>query len=73
MVELCRAVGRKRALHMLLTGQPISAQTALDWGLVNDVVPVSELKAGDANTSLSNRRRQPADCLYGQAGLLRPD
>lgn len=44
MVELCRAVGRKRALHMLLTGQPISAQTALDWGLVNDVVPVSELK-----------------------------
>jgi enoyl-CoA hydratase/carnithine racemase len=43
MVPLSRAVGRKRALEMLLTGAPISAQTALDWGLVNRVVPASEL------------------------------
>ena len=39
MVPLSRAVGRKRALEMLLTGEPISAATALDWGLVNRVVP----------------------------------
>jgi Enoyl-CoA hydratase/carnithine racemase len=45
MVPLSRAVGRKRALEMLLTGAPISAQTALDWGLVNRVVPASELDA----------------------------
>ncbi len=38
-VALARAVGRKRALEMLLTGQPISAHTAADWGLVNRVVP----------------------------------
>src|SRR5215216_6617144 len=31
MVPLSRAVGRKRALEMLLTGQPIAAATALDW------------------------------------------
>jgi enoyl-CoA hydratase/carnithine racemase len=44
MVELCRAIGRKRALHMLLTGEPISAKTAIEWGLVNNVVPISELR-----------------------------
>jgi enoyl-CoA hydratase/carnithine racemase len=45
MVPLSRAIGRKRALEMLLTGAPISAATALEWGLVNRVVPVSDLDA----------------------------
>ena len=44
MVALSRAVGRKRALHMLLTGDPIDARTAADWGLVNRVVPAANLK-----------------------------
>ncbi|HEX5672300.1 MAG TPA: enoyl-CoA hydratase-related protein, partial [Acidimicrobiia bacterium] len=35
MVPVSRAVGRKRALEMLLTGEPIDARTAADWGLVN--------------------------------------
>jgi enoyl-CoA hydratase/carnithine racemase len=39
MVALSRNIGRKRALEMLLTGVAISAQTAADWGLVNNVVP----------------------------------
>jgi enoyl-CoA hydratase/carnithine racemase len=43
MVPLSRAVGRKRALEMLLTGAPIDAATALDWGLVNRVVPADVL------------------------------
>jgi enoyl-CoA hydratase/carnithine racemase len=43
MVPLSRAIGRKRALEMLLTGEPISATTAADWGLVNRVVAPSEL------------------------------
>jgi enoyl-CoA hydratase/carnithine racemase len=43
MVPLSRAVGRKRALEMLLTGTPIDARTALDWGLVNRVVPAAGL------------------------------
>jgi len=38
-VALARAVGRKRALEMLLTGDPIDARTAREWGLVNRVVP----------------------------------
>jgi enoyl-CoA hydratase/carnithine racemase len=35
----------KRALEMLFTGEPIDAQTALDWGLVNRVVPADQLDA----------------------------
>ena len=45
MVALTRAVGRKRAMEMLLTGQPVDARTALEWGLVNRVVPAEQLDA----------------------------
>ena len=44
MVPLSRAIGRKRALEMLLTGEGIDAATAADWGLVNKVVPADELQ-----------------------------
>ena len=44
MVALSRAVGRKRALQMLLTGDQIDASTAAEWGLVNSVVPAGELR-----------------------------
>src|SRR5215467_4717297 len=44
MVALTRAVGRKRALEMLLTGTAIDAQTAMQYGLVNKVVPAERLR-----------------------------
>ncbi len=43
MVPVARSIGRKRALEMLLTGEMIDAPTALDWGLVNRVVPEARL------------------------------
>ena len=43
MVEVARSVGRKRAMELLLTGDPIDAATAADWGLVNRVVPAERL------------------------------
>jgi enoyl-CoA hydratase/carnithine racemase len=43
MVPLVRAVGRKRAMEMLMTGRSINSQKALDWGLVNRVVSPAEL------------------------------
>ena len=43
MVALTRAVGRKRAMEMLLTGRMVDPHTAADWGLVNRIVPASEL------------------------------
>ena len=45
MVPVSRAVGRKRAMEMLLTGDFVDAPTALDWGLVNRVVPEDRLEA----------------------------
>jgi enoyl-CoA hydratase/carnithine racemase len=44
-VPLARNVSRKRAMEMLLTGEPIDAATALAWGLVNRVVPADRLDA----------------------------
>jgi enoyl-CoA hydratase/carnithine racemase len=43
MVALTRAIGRKRAMEMLLTGEFVDAATAADWGLVNRVVAPEEL------------------------------
>src|SRR5207253_3259326 len=43
MVAVSRAIGRKRALQMLLTGERIDARTAADWGLINAAVPADQL------------------------------
>ncbi|HET6793734.1 MAG TPA: enoyl-CoA hydratase [Acidimicrobiales bacterium] len=53
MVALSRAVGRKRAMEMLLTGDLIDAATAAEWGLVNRVVAPDELDG--AVTELAGR------------------
>ena len=45
MVAVSRAVGRKRALQLLLTGEVIDAATAADWGLVNEVVAPEDVDA----------------------------
>jgi enoyl-CoA hydratase/carnithine racemase len=42
-VPVARAVGRKRLMELALTGDVIDAATALDWGMVNRVVPDAEL------------------------------
>jgi enoyl-CoA hydratase/carnithine racemase len=44
MVPVSRAIGRKRAMQLLLTGEPIDAATALQWGLVNLVVAAEGLE-----------------------------
>ena len=44
MVALSRAVGRKRALQMLMTGDMVDALTAVEWGLINMAVPASQLE-----------------------------
>jgi enoyl-CoA hydratase/carnithine racemase len=43
LVAVARNIGRKRALEMALTGDPIDARTAAQWGLVNRVVPDDDL------------------------------
>src|SRR5271167_1153253 len=48
MVALSRAVGRKAAMEMLLTGDLVDAQRAREIGLINRVVPEGELDAAVA-------------------------
>jgi len=43
LVAVARNIGRKRALEMAFTGDPIDARTAADWGFVNRVVPADQL------------------------------
>lgn len=63
MVALSRAIGRKRALHMLLTGESINAATAAEWGLVNSVVPAGELAA--ATRKLAARVAEASPLIVG--------
>jgi enoyl-CoA hydratase/carnithine racemase len=53
MAPILRAVGRKRALPMILTGEPVGAREALEMGLVSLVVPRAELEA--RTTALATR------------------
>lgn len=48
LVAVARQIGRKRALEMAFTGDPIDADTARQWGLVNAVVDDDELDAAVA-------------------------
>ncbi len=63
MVALSRAVGRKRALQMLLTGDMVPATIAAEWGLVNNVVPATELKT--ETRKLANRIAQASPLTVG--------
>jgi enoyl-CoA hydratase/carnithine racemase len=63
MVALTRAIGRKRAMKMLLTGEPIDARTAAEWGLVNDVVEPDRLEL--ATRALAERIASSAGFVVG--------
>lgn len=58
-VALARAVGRKRAVEMLLTGEAIDARTAANWGLINRTVP-PEVVAAETRTLLQLATRGSA-------------
>ena len=45
MVALSRNISRKQAMHMLLTGEPVSAETAVSIGLINKAVSEGEIDA----------------------------
>jgi len=52
MVALTRAIGRKRAMEMLLTGRQVPAREAADWGLINRAVPGVELESATRELAL---------------------
>jgi enoyl-CoA hydratase/carnithine racemase len=78
MVAVARNVGRKRAMELALSGDVIDARTALDWGLVNQVVPPDQLD--DAVHDLLDRVTRGSaaskgigkQALYAQIDLDQP-
>jgi enoyl-CoA hydratase/carnithine racemase len=66
MVPVSRAVGRKRALELLLTGEPIDAETACEWGLVNRVVPADGLEDEVAGLIAKVARSSPLTVRIGK-------
>lgn len=63
MALLQRHLGRKRALEMVLTGDRLTAQQAMEWGLVNRVVPASELDA--ATKTLADKLAGKSQAILG--------
>lgn len=63
MVALSRAIGRKRALQMLLTGETIDVGTAAEWGLVNFIVSADELR--EASLKLAGRITEASALTVG--------
>ena len=70
-VGVARNIGRKRAMEMLLTGDPIDARTAVAWGLVNRVVPAADLDAAVAHFTAIILARSPAVVRLGKAAFYR--
>ncbi len=66
MIALSRAVGRKLALEMLLTGRMISANEAERHGLVNKVVPEAELEKATMDLALSVAEASPLVLAIGK-------
>lgn len=71
MVEVARAVGRKRALELLLTGTPISAETAAEWGLVNRVVAPDELEPATNGLAEKIASASPLTLAIGKRAFYR--
>ena len=69
LVAVARNVGRKRALEMALTGDPVDARTAADWGLVNKVVPDDELDAAVADLIRRATRGSALSKSLGKRGF----
>jgi enoyl-CoA hydratase/carnithine racemase len=67
MVPLVRAIPAKAALEMLLTGQPISAQRALELGLINRVVPANQLDVAVHEYVEAIRASSPSIVRLGKA------
>ena len=70
-VPLTRAVPRKRAMELLLLGDLISAEQALEWGLVNQVVPDDQLEAATAAMAAKLAAKSPVAVQMGKQAIDR--
>lgn len=68
-VELVRNIGRKKALHMMLTGERVDASEAERIGLVNELVPQLELEARALSVARKLSLRSPVALAQGLAAF----
>jgi len=68
-VAVGRNLQRKHAMEMLLTGDPVSAQQAMAWGLVNRVVSAGELDAATQELAVKLAAKPPATVAAGKRGF----
>ena len=66
---LANALGRKRAYELIATGEKVSAQKCLDWGLCNRVVPADALLAEARAWAEELAQRAPLSLRYAKAAL----
>jgi enoyl-CoA hydratase/carnithine racemase len=71
MVALSRAVSRKQAMEMLLTGEMISAERALEVGLVNRTVPAAELDSAVTALAETIAGKSPKILAIGKEAFYR--
>jgi enoyl-CoA hydratase/carnithine racemase len=68
-VAIGRNLQRKHAMEMLLTGDPIDARRALEWGLVNRVVPAEKLVEETESLAKRIAEKPPATVAAGKRGF----
>ncbi|MEQ0561857.1 enoyl-CoA hydratase-related protein [Amycolatopsis sp. NEAU-NG30] len=68
-VPVARSIGRKRLMELALTGDVVDAATALDWGLVNRVVPDEQLDEAVAELLARATRGSRASKAMGKVTL----
>ena len=71
MVALSRAVGRKPAMEMLLTGNLIGADEARQWGLINRVVPAEKLDEAVQALAREIAAKSPLTLAIGKEAFYR--
>jgi enoyl-CoA hydratase/carnithine racemase len=71
MVALSRNLGRKAAMHMLLTGDLIDADTAIRYGLINEVASESELGNRTAALAAKIAAKSPLTLAIGKMAFYR--
>ena len=78
LVAVARNISRKRAMQMALTGDPITASTAAEWGLINLAVPDAELHSAThellvrATRGSVHSKALGKSGFYAQVGLDQP-
>jgi enoyl-CoA hydratase/carnithine racemase len=71
MVALSRAVSRKQAMEMLLTGDLVPAERAREIGLVNRAVPADELEATTQDLARQIAGKSPLTLAIGKEAFYR--